>query len=475
MPRINFRFVSVPLVSLLALTASAKPQSPELSQQGFLVKPYVQLGNNPRIGTTESLSILWQSADTDTNKNAKWTVEANGTPFAAVPHRVALVGTMPYLIYRADLTGLPAGSPITYRVLRSGQPIFVSTATTRKPANAPYRFVVFGDCAENTPGQRAIAYQTYKFNPDFVFITGDIVYDRGLMSQYRTNYFPIYNAEIASRKTGAPLIRSTLFLATPGNHDLLERSLDRHPDSLAYYLNWAQPLNGAIHVNGSANTPVLHNQKDRNDAFLKAAGNAYPVMANFSYDYGNSHWTVLDANPYMNWSDPRLVAWLEHDLEAAQTATWRFVAFHQPPFHSSRQHRDDQWMRVIAPILEKYRVDIVFNGHVHNYQRSYPLRFKPLSGRGANNHVDGTFFLDKNFDGERTTNPNGVLYLVTGGGGAPLYDPAQGNHPETWKSFTAKFVSNVHSMTGVTINGKTLIVRQISENGATVDRFIISK
>ena len=34
-------------------------------------------------------------------------------------------------------------------------------------------------------------------------------------------------------------------------------------------------------------------------------------------------------------------------------------------------------MRVIAPILEANHVDIVFSGHVHNYQRSFPLTFAP--------------------------------------------------------------------------------------------------
>ena len=34
-------------------------------------------------------------------------------------------------------------------------------------------------------------------------------------------------------------------------------------------------------------------------------------------------------------------------------------------------------MRLLAPMLEAGKVDVVFNGHVHNYQRSYPLRFVP--------------------------------------------------------------------------------------------------
>ena len=39
-------------------------------------------------------------------------------------------------------------------------------------------------------------------------------------------------------------------------------------------------------------------------AFTEAAGEAYPRMTNFSFDYGNAHWTVIDSNPYVDWTDP---------------------------------------------------------------------------------------------------------------------------------------------------------------------------
>ena len=205
---------------------------------------------------------------------------------------------------------------------------------------------MFGDCAADTPEQKAIAYQTYQLKPDFVFITGDIVYDYGLASEYLANYFPVYNAASASPTTGAPLIRSTLFIAAPGNHDLLQnRNLDNTPDGMAYFYNWSQPLNGP-QTGGSTNAPVLKGDAARQKAFLTAACDTYPRMANFTFEYGNTHWLVLDSNPYVDWSAPELRAWVEKDLAAAQKTTWRFVAFHHPPFNSSAKHADDQWMRV---------------------------------------------------------------------------------------------------------------------------------
>ena len=75
------------------------------------------------------------------------------------------------------------------------------------------------------------------------------------------------------------------------------------------------------------------------------------MVANYSFDYGDAHWTVLDSNFHADWTDPALVAWLVNDLNAARDAAWRFVAFHHPGFNSSRAHFDDQRMRVLAPAL----------------------------------------------------------------------------------------------------------------------------
>ena len=48
-------------------------------------------------------------------------------------------------------------------------------------------------------------------------------------------------------------------------------------------------------------------------------------MTNFSFDYGNAHYLVLDANAYMDWTDEKLRAWLEEDLKTASQATWRIA------------------------------------------------------------------------------------------------------------------------------------------------------
>ena len=275
---------------------------------------------------------------------------------------------------------------------------------------------------------------------------------------------------------GAPLIRSTLFVAAPGNHDVLRANLTQNPDALAYFLYWSQPLNGPLNSIDDPSTPSFQATEEEKKAFLETASATYPRMANFSFDYGNAHWTVLDANPNVDWTSPALRDWVAKDLASAKSATWRFVGFHHPGFNSSKAHFGDQWMRRLSDVFEAGGVDIVFSGHVHNYQRSFPLRFKAKpAGFESKNLVDGDWTLDKEFDGVRKTKPNGVVYLVTGAGGAHLYNPEQQDDPASWQAFTTKFVSKVNSFTVVDAHGRKLAIRQISKDGQELDNFVVTK
>jgi hypothetical protein len=203
-------------------------------------------------------------------------------------------------------------------------------------------------------------------------------------------------------------------------------------------------------------------------------------MGNFSFNYANTHWTVLDANPYVNWADPGLREWVRQDLAAAAQATWRFVALHQPGFNSAKKHSDEQNMRRLSDVFEAGGVDLVFCGHVHNYQRTFPLRFKvsqeaaPGSGR-SKELVDGQWTLDRTFDGTSKTRPNGVIYLVSGGGGASLYNPEQQDDPGTWQEFTSKFISKVHSLTVADVQGAKVTIRQLSREGEELDHFTLTR
>jgi 3',5'-cyclic AMP phosphodiesterase CpdA len=496
-----FKRISV-TVSLFA-AALLLSQTPPATQP-FLEKPYLQLGDAPALSASESLVLMWH---TD-NSPAEWKVEvrtakdsawrAAGQPtvqtISAPAGEPAIAGKDgakkdapaspaidPHLVYRTRLTGLPPGQEFRYRVSKAGKPVFEATGRSRKSASQPFRFVLFGDCGQGTPEENAIAYQTYLAKPDFIFIPGDIVYGSGRIAEYRTKFFPTYNNEEPSAKNGAPLLRFVPFIAAPGNHDTALNNYRRYPDALAYFLYWDQPLNGPTVPAGTTKAAhVLTGSEAAQPIFLKGAGPRYPRMANFSFGYGNSHWTVLDANTYMDWSNAALREWLSKDLAGAQSATWRFVAFHQPGFNSSKEHFPEQYMRLLSPIFEANHVDVVFSGHVHNYQRSFPLTFVPAPQPGGatvgpKGEVSGEWKLDKAFRDGASAQPHGVVYIVSGAGGAGLYNPEQQTDPASWQGFTDKFVSQVHSLSVVDVEGKTFRLKQVSDTGEVVDSFRIAK
>ena len=452
----------------------------------FLVKPYLQLGHNPE---PDKLVLQWHADDVDADWSVAYKTGANaswGEADKPKPRPVAVPTVEAHRVYHVPLKGLEPGGTFAYKVSRDGKVVFESDGHAPKSAGQAHRFVAFGDCGAGTPEERAIVYRTFMTKPDYVMITGDIVYGEGQITEYRDKYWPIFNADEASPGTGAPLIRSTLTVASPGNHDIANRDLAKLPDGLAYFYYWNQPLNGPTGPEGGKLVAPVTGPEANKKAFLEAAGKTFPKMANFLFDYGNTHWTILDANASVDWSDPELRDWVARDLAAAKGATWRFVNFHQPGFNSSRKHFDEQYMRLLAPIFEAGQVDLVFNGHVHNYQRSYPLRFVPKPADAAAppvvdgkpvkvRRVDGKFTLDKTFDGQADTTPEGVIYLVTGAGGQHLYNPEQQDDPGSWQEFTLKHLSKTHSLTVADVDGSKLTIRQVTPDGEEIDRFTIAK
>jgi 3',5'-cyclic AMP phosphodiesterase CpdA len=446
----------------------------------FIANPYLQIGRQP---SAESLELVWHVTDV----NADWSVEEKNKNSSswkkeATPEftRVAVAGVEPHRIYHLKMSGLTPGSTFSYRVLKNGAVVFTSEGKAPKNDKQAYRFVAIGDIGAQTPDQKLLAVQAYKAKPDLVVVPGDIVYNTGLITEYRTKFWNIYNSDKETAES-APIMCSVPFVAAPGNHDIGSRDLDRLPQGLAYFMFWDQPLNGPTGTEGNGWIPMLKGSDVNKKAFTDAAGDAYPRMGNFSFNYGNAHWLILDSNPYVDQADKTLTDWIKNDLASAQGATWRFVMFHHPGFNSSREHFEEQQMRTLSPIFEAGNVDVVINGHVHNYQRSFPLTFTPdqptvNDGTRKRGHVvTGNWILDNNYDGKTVTKPKGIIYIVTGAGGADLYNPEQTADVNSWQKFTSKFLSTVHSLTVVDVDGKTLNFRQVSAEGKEIDSFKVTK
>lgn len=481
--------LGVLLLTALALSSLFAWAEFASQDEDLLVLPYLQIGPHPDADGQSTLRLSWHAPDRDQDFRVEVKTGDSFLPADKPSYRtIDLPPLRRHRIYQTTLRGLTPGKSFSYRLINGGAVACQASGRAIKPKGLAHRFVVFGDLGFDSPEQRQIAFQTHRLDPDFVLLTGDIVYMHGRLSEYRKKFFPIYNADLPSPQTGAPLLRRLPFVAAPGNHDtgttgnVPVRDLDRFADGLAYFILFNQPLNGMRGDATGANRPlILGANKERQARFASAAAGNYPVMANFSFDWGDAHYLILDGNDYMDWTDEKWRSWVESDLRAAAGARWKFVAFHQPPFSSDRKaHFQEQRMRLLCDIFQRCGVDVVFSGHVHNYQRTCPLKFSvreqaggPLPGdRGE---VAGTFALDRNFDGIKERQAQGVIYLISGGGGAGLSGIRDSRDRSVWQPFTKSFIADTHSLTVCDVDGTTLTVRQVAADGRTLDSFTIEK
>jgi Icc-related predicted phosphoesterase len=434
------------MVALLLILAFAPPQGK------VLAPPYVQLGDNDQSGT-KGVTVVWHT-DAPASAGVRYRVGSLAWTDARQlrANKVALGQSGVHYVQRAELSPLQPGARVQYEVLG-----YQGTFVAPKSGSQPFSFLAVGDIGRGTPGQRKLAPAMAKQSVDMAVLLGDIAYPYGRVSDYRKYFFPIQNADSTSPKVGAPMLRNVLSVGVPGNHDTAYRNLERYPDGLAFYAYWFAP------VNGPAKLAKIRGSASAVSALKEASGGHLERLGNFSFSYGNSRWVVLDANPYVNWRDPVLRSWLEAELKRSQSATWSFVAMHAPPYHSSKTHAEDTGMRSIVDLFTKYKVDVMFAGHIHNYQRSFPLKT-----------ASGKMTIDHGFDGKTRTKADGTLHIISGGGGAEIYDRKQANDPASWQPFTAQF-KTVNSFTRVDVKGRELILRQIDSDGRTVDQIRLTK
>lgn len=132
------------------------------------------------------------------------------------------------------------------------------------------------------------------------------------------------------------------------------------------------------------------------DYFKTAAGEKYKGY----YSFEKNGWKMIALNSNC-WAvggcdeNSPQGKWLDQELKSANQ-NCQLVYFHHP-LYSSGQHGINEMVRPLWQIMDKYRVELVLNGHDHIYER---------------------FALQ---DSKGQTDPQGVREFVVGTGGRNLY------------------------------------------------------
>jgi len=194
------------------------------------------------------------------------------------------------------------------------------------------RFAVIGDTGSGTEQQRDVGDMMVKYHAlfpfEFVLMMGDNMYGGEAPQDFDKKFAEPYRALLDDK---------VKFYATLGNHDQ------------------------ALQVNYQN---------------FNMNGKEY-----YRFTKGNIAFYSLNSN-YM---DKKQVQWLEDEL-GRETAEWKVMFFHHPPYSSAKKHGSDGQLReVVEPIFLKYGVDVVLTGHDHVYERIKPQKgiYYFVSGAGG--------------------------------------------------------------------------------------------
>lgn len=198
------------------------------------------------------------------------------------------------------------------------------------------RFAVMGDTGTGEPAQYEVgeemAYYHKAFPFEFVIMCGDNLYGGSSPEDFRTKFEMPY-AGLREAKVK--------FYASLGNHD----------------------------------NPLEVNYKDWN----MGGKRYYTWQAAHGLGGVNVRFFALDSN-YM---DKKQLDWLETELKNSGSE-WKLAFFHHPLYSSGRFHGSSYDLRtLVEPLFIKYKMNAVFSGHDHIYERIKPQH-------GVNYFVSGS-------------------------------------------------------------------------------------
>ena len=150
----------------------------------------------------------------------------------------------------------------------------------------------------------------------------------------------------------------------------------------------------------------------------------------YTWRLGPIAFVMLDSNELDSPGDEQ-IAWMEDQLGVARDAPWTVVVFHEPVYSAGQHGSTPRFDTLLADRFEELGVDIVLNGHDHIYASAFK---------------------------------DGIPYVVTGGGGAPV-DRCQATLPQEVETC----IPELHYLE-VEASKSSLTTTAITPDGRTLDR-----
>ena len=114
------------------------------------------------------------------------------------------------------------------------------------------------------------------------------------------------------------------------------------------------------------------------------------------------------------------------------------------------------------PLFDQYGVDLVLQGHVHNYQRTYPLKYNPSSHSSPIKTSTST---------SSYTDPQGEIFATVGTGGINFHGLSGKSSFVVYQQDSSFGYLDI----AITNDGSTLTGKYYTNGGSVKDQFSISK
>ena len=292
----------------------------------------------------------------------------------------------PLMLGEVMLDGLDADEPYFYEVdLKDdrGQEIRtdIMTFQTAAPRGVPIAFAILSDTQDNPTVSATLSEHIWEQRPGFLVHPGDLTGTGSRKGDWTEEFFPGMDG-LLGRVTMYPVL---------GNHE---------QDARHYYKYMSLP------------EPEYY----------------------YSFSQGDADFFMIDTNRNVAPGSEQY-EWLD-DALGRSDARWKFVVHHHPPYSSDENDYGNTWKgrgsrgdlraRKLTVLYDKHDVDLVLNGHIHSYERTWPI------------------------EGGRVVDDGGVIYTITGGGGGSLETPGPSR-----PAFN-NTVRRGHHYCMVRINGDTL-------------------
>ncbi|HEY9485790.1 MAG TPA: purple acid phosphatase [Nitrososphaeraceae archaeon] len=174
----------------------------------------------------------------------------------------------------------------------------------------------------------------------------------------------------------------------------------------------------------------------------------------YSFNQKNVHFLALSTETDFD-DESDQYAFAKQDLEKYSKdpfIDWIIVFYHQYIYGSgSGLEEEKDFRETYHPLFDKYKVDLALQGHLHVYERTYPITY---------NNDDGDEPIVQDNSPNLYKNPKGTIFLTVGTGGAHTMQLS------SLKDFSVEGIAGEFGILNIQIESdQTPLIGQFIENG----------